>query len=303
MLKVPKQTIDEWRRDNVSMLAAALAYYTVFSLAPMLIVVIAMLTFFGQGDAQVAILQRIRDVAGGDAAQLVGTMIENRQASGGNVLATIVGLGLVLVGATGVLAQLQNALDVIWDVKPDPARSGVRHTLRARVKALLLILVAGVLLLAALLGTALLRSVAVAVREQVPRTGALLAAVDPMILLVVSGLVFALMFKYLPNVRIPWHPVLVGGSVTSVVFVIANWLLSQYLSRGAVAGAYGAAGALVAILLWVFVSAQILLLGAEFTKVYARHHGVRVVPDEHAVPRHQPVDGRDPDTETKRTEP
>lgn len=280
-----KETIGEWKRDNVAMLAAALAYYTVFSLAPMLIIVIAMLTFLGQGNAQVEILNQIQDVAGEDAAQLVRTMIENRQASGGNVLATIVGLGLVLVGATGVLAQLQNALDVIWNVKPDPERSGVRHTLRARIKALLLILVAGVLLLAALLGTALLRGVAAAVREQVPRTGVLLSLVDPLILLVVSGLVFALVFKYLPNVRVPWGPVLIGGAVTSVVFVIANGLLSQYLSRGAVAGAYGAAGALVAILLWVFVSSQILLLGAEFTKVYARRRGHEIEPDPHAVAR------------------
>lgn len=291
MWSMLQATIGEWKRDNVSMLAAALAYYTVFSLAPMLIIVIATLTFLGQGDAQMAITRQIQDVGGEDVAQLVRTMIENRQASGGNVLATIVGFGLVLVGATGVLAQLQNALDVIWNVKPDPDGSGVRHTLRARIKALLLILVAGVLLLATLLGTALLRAAAAAVRDQVPRTGVLLAAVDPVILLVVSAVVFALVFKFLPNVRVPWPPILVGGAVTSVVFVLSNALLSQYLSRGAVAGAYGAAGALVAILLWVFVSSQILLIGAEFTKVYARRTGHEVVPDAHAVPREREVAG------------
>jgi membrane protein len=287
MMQLLRQTLREWQSDNVGVLAAALAYYTVFSLAPTLIIVIAVLTFFGRGDAQVAIMERIRGVAGPDAAQLVRTMIENRQAAGGNVLATVVGLGLVLVGATGVVAQLKNALNLIWSVKLDPERSGLRHTLRVRVKSLLLILGAGLLLLAALAVSAILRSGAAVVRERVPQFGLLLAALDPLILIVVSGLAFALVFKYLPNVRIPWRTVVVGGLVTAVVFVIGNWLLSLYLSRGAVAGAYGAAGALVAILLWVYVSSQILLLGAEFTKVYARRNGDQVVPDAHAVPRHR----------------
>jgi membrane protein len=287
MMQLLRQTLREWQSDNVGVLAAALAYYTVFSLAPALIIVIAVLTFFGRGDAQVAIMERIRGVAGPDAAQLVRTMIENRQAAGGNVLATVVGLGLVLVGATGVVAQLKNALNLIWSVKLDPERSGLRHTLRVRVKSLLLILGAGLLLLAALAVSAILRSGAAVVRERVPQFGLLLAALDPLILIVVSGLAFALVFKYLPNVRIPWRTVVVGGLVTAVVFVIGNWLLSLYLSRGAVAGAYGAAGALVAILLWVYVSSQILLLGAEFTKVYARRNGDEVVPDAHAVPRHR----------------
>ena len=284
-MQLLKQTFGEWQRDNVGVLAAALAHYAIFSLAPMLIIVIAVLTFLGRGDAQVAIMEQVQSVAGQDTAQLVRTMIENRQASGGNVLATIVALSLVVVGATGVVAQLQNALNLIWNVKLDPARSGLRHTLRMRAKSLLLILGAGLMLFAALVGTAILRDVASLVREQVPQVGSLLAVLDPLILIVVSGLAFALVFKYLPNVRIPWRTVAVGGSVTAVVFVIGNWLLSLYLSRGAVAGAYGAAGALVAILLWVYVSAQILLLGAEFTKVYARRRGDPVVPDAHAVPR------------------
>ncbi len=285
MMELLKQTFGAWKRDDVGVFAAALAYYATFSLAPMLIIVIAVLTFFGRGDAQVTIMEQVRGVAGQDAAQLVRTMIENRQTSGGNVLATVVGASIVLVGATGVMAQLQKALDVIWDVKPEPGRSGLRHTLRVRLKSLVTILGAGLLLFGALVGTAVLRTLAGAVREQAPQTGTLLALLDPLILLVVSGLAFALLFKFLPSVRIPWRTVLVGGYVTAVVFVMANWLLSLYLSRGAVAGAYGAAGALVAILLWVYVSAQILLLGAEFTKVYGRRRGDSIVPDAHAVPR------------------
>ncbi len=285
MMQLLKQTFGAWQRDGVGVFAAALAFYATFSLAPMLIIVIAVLTLFGRGDAQMAITEQVQGVAGQDAAQLVRTMIENRRATGGNVLATVVGVGIVLVGATGVVAQLQNALNVIWNVRVEPARSGLRRTLRVRLKSLLLILGAGLLLFVALVGTAVLRAAAALVRERVPQTGALLAVLDPLILIVVSGLAFALVFKFLPNVRVPWRAVWVGGSVTAVVFVIGNWLLSQYLARSAVASAYGAAGALVAILLWVYVSSQILLLGAEFTKVYARRRGDRILPDAHAVPR------------------
>lgn len=287
MMQLLKQTFGEWRRDDVGVLAASLAYYAIFSLAPMLIIVIAVLTFFGRGDAQMAIMARIQGVAGQEAAELVRSMIENRQATGGNVLATVVGLGLVLIGATGVVSQLQNALNVIWNVKVDPERSGLRHMLRVRVTSLLLILGVGLLLLAALVGSAILRSLTALARDQVPRIGMLWTVLDPLILIVVSGLVFALVFKFLPDVRIPWRTVVVGGLVTAAVFVIGNWLLSLYLSRGAVASAYGAAGALVAILLWVFVSSQIVLIGAEFTKVYARRVGDRIVPDARAVPRHR----------------
>ncbi len=145
----------------------------------------------------------------------------------------------------------------------------------------------GLLLFAALVGTTILRSVTAAARTQVSQIGVVWTVLDPLILIVVSGLVFALVFKYLPDVRIPWRTVMVGGLVTAVVFVIGNWLLSLYLSWGAVAGAYGAAGALVVLLPWVYVSSQILLLGAEFTQVYARRRGDQIVPAAHAVPRHR----------------
>jgi len=284
-MQLLRQTFEEWQSDNVGVLAAALAYYAIFSLAPMLIIVIAVLTVFGRGDAQVAIMEQVQGVAGQDAAQLVRTMIENRQAVGGNILATVVGLALVLVGATGVVAQLHNALNVVWNVKVDPERSGVVQMLRVRAVSLLLILGVGLLLFAALVGTAVLRSVMAAAREQLPQIASLWTVLDPLIVITVSGLVFAVVFKYLPDVVVPWRTVAVGGLVTAVLFVFGNWLLSLYLSRGAVAGAYGAAGTLVVILLWVFVSSQILLLGAEFTKVYAWCAGHRIVPAAHAVAR------------------
>ena len=285
MIQLLKQTFEEWRSDSVGVLAAGLAFYSMLSLAPILIIVIAVLRFFGRADAQGVILDRIRSVTGPEAAQLTHTMIENRQAATGDLLATAVGLGLVVVGATGVLAQLQNAFHIIWDVKVDPDRSGLGNMLRVRARSLLLILGVGLLLLGALVGSRILQAVIVAAQEQVPQVYWLWTVLDPLILIVVSGFVFALVFKYLPNVRISWRTVAVGGLVTAVGFVIANWTMSEYLTRAAVASAYGAAGALVVILLWVFVSAQIVLLGAEFTQVYARRRGEGIVPDERAVAR------------------
>jgi membrane protein len=285
MIELLKQTFQEWRSDSVGVVAAGLAFYSILSLAPILIILIAVLTVFGAGDAQSLILDGIRGATSPDVADLVRTMIENRQAAGGDLVATIVGVALVVIGATGVLSQLQNALNIIWGVKIDPERSGIRHMVRVRVLSLLLILGVGLLLLAALVGTRVLRTVIAAAQEQLPQVSRLWTVLDPLILIAVSGLVFALIFKYLPDVRVPWRSVVVGGLVTAVGFAIANWLMSVYLSRAALASAYGAAGSLVVILLWVFVSAQVLLIGAEFTQVYARRSGDRIVPDEHAVPR------------------
>lgn len=283
MIELIKQTFQEWQQDNVPSLAAAVAYYAMFSVAPLLIIVIAVLAFFGHGDAQATILEQVRGVAGGDAADLVGTMIQNRQASGGNVLATAVGVVLVLVGATGVVAQLQLALNTIWGVRADPERSGLRRIVRVRLLSLMLILAIGLLVLAAIVAGALLRAAIAAARDQVPQVAFLWSVLDPLVSVAVALLLFALVFKILPDVLVPWRAVWLGALVSAVLFVGGNWLLGFYFSRGAVAGAYGAAGSLVVVLLWVYFSAQILLLGAEITQVYARRSGEAIEPDAHAV--------------------
>lgn len=285
MIEMLKQTFEEWRGDSIGVLAAGLAFYAVLALAPLLIIVIGVVRFFGRGDARAVILGRIEDVSGSEATQLVRAMIESRDASGADPVATVVGVALLVFSATGVLAQLQHAFHTIWNVKVDPRRSGVLHTLRVRVLSLSMILGLGLLLLAAMVGTSVLRYGMAEAQGQLPWISVAWTLLDPLILVAVSTLVFASLLKVLPNVHIPWRAVVVGGAVTAVGFVLANWLMSAYLIRPAVAGTYGAGGAVIVILLWVFVLSQIVLLGAEFTQVYARRTGERIVPDEHTVPR------------------
>ena len=282
-MEILKRTFAEWQRDKVPILAAGLAYYTVFAVAPLLIIVIAVLTFFGQGGAESTIVDQIRQALGDDVASLIGSMIENRQAQGGNVLATVVGVVILLVGATGVFAQLQTALNIIWGVKPDPEKGGVGRMVRVRLAGLGMVLVIGLLLMVSLVLSTVISALASSAADALPGSGFLWALLDWAVSLAVITLLFALIFKFLPDVRLAWHSVWVGALVTALLFVVGKWALGLYLSRAGVAGAYGAAGSLVVLLLWVFYSAQILLLGGEFTQVFARRSGHAIRPDEGAV--------------------
>lgn len=286
MLEVLKQTFSEWQEDKVPMLAAAVAYYTMFSLAPLLIIVIAVMSFLGQGDAQGQIVGQISNAVGENVGDLVGTMIENRQEQGGNVLATIVGVAILLVAATGVFTQLQNALNIIWDVKPDPERSGIAQILRVRLASLGMVLAIGFVLLVSLVLSTVLSGLISSADDVLPGAEALWPILDWLLSLAVITLLFAMIFKVLPDAKITWGTVWVGALATALLFVLGKWLLGLYLSRAAVAGAYGAAGSLVVLLLWVFYSAQILLLGGEFTQVYSKRTGRGIQPDDHAVRAH-----------------
>lgn len=283
MLEILKQTFKEWQEDKVPMLAAAVAYYTMFSLAPLLIIVIAVMSFLGQGDAQAQIVGQISDAAGENVGELVGTMIENRQAEGGNVLATLVGIAILLVAATGVFSQLQTALNIIWDVKPDPEKSGIKQILRVRLASLGMVLAIGFVLLVSLVLSTVLSGLLSGASDALPGGGFLWPLLDWLISLAVITVLFAMIFKVLPDAKITWSTVWIGALATALLFVLGKWLLGLYLSRAAVAGAYGAAGSLVVLLLWVFYSAQILLMGGEFTQVYSKRTGHGIVPDDHAV--------------------
>lgn len=278
-----KQTFQEWQEDRVPVLAASLAYYTVFSLAPLLIIVIAVLSFFGQGDAQSQIVQQLQGALGEDAAGLIRTMIEQRAERGGNVLATVIGVAILLVGATGVFSQLQTALNTIWDVRPDPESGGLWRIVRVRLLSLGMILTMGFLLLVSLVLSTALSAIASSLDGLLPGSDLLWVALNWLLSLGIITLLFALLFQYLPDAKIPWRTVWVGALVTALLFVIGKELLGLYLSRGSVASAYGAAGSLVVLLLWVFYSAQIVLLGGEFTQVYTRRYAGGIEPAEHAL--------------------
>ena len=284
MLELLKQTFKEWNEDKAPALAAALAYYTVFSLAPLLIIVIAILSlFFSQGQAQEQLIAQLQGLFGTDVADTIRTMIEERERSGGNVLASIIGFVILIVGATGVFAQLQNALNQIWNVEPSPKANGVWQLIRVRLLSVGMVFVIGFLLLTSLVLSAVLAALSGALGNMLPGADALWQILNMILSLGVISAVFALMFKFLPDVQVAWRDVWVGGFVTALLFVVGKFLIGLYIGNSAVASSYGAAGSLVVLLLWVFYSAQIVLLGGEFTQVYARRFGEGVEPASHAT--------------------
>ncbi len=264
MFTLLARTYKDWTEDHVPVQAAALAYYTIFSVAPLLLVIIALVGLVAGRDAtRAAILQEVGNLIGQDGQSLVAGMLNAASANPQQgTLGLVLGLGALLVGATGVFAQLQQTLNTIWDVKP---KEGVLAIVRVRIISFGLVLVAGFLLLVSLAAsaavTAFVSRVDVSVLPQVVNiaTSTLVAAI-----------LFALIYKFLPDAPIAWVDALWGGLFTSVLFNLGKLLIGLYLGQSAVASAYGAAGSLVVTLLWVYYSAQIVLFGAEFTQVRAK---------------------------------
>lgn len=268
-----KRTFQKWQSDNVSVLASSLAYYTVFSLAPLLIILIAVLNlasgFLGQTFGQQELVDQLRGVFGDGVADFIKTIVEQRQGgTSGDVVATVVGVVLLIVGATGVFVQLQNALNRIWDVRPD-SKGGVVQLLRARLVSFALVVGIGFLLIVSLVATALVDALSNSARTLLPGTDFVWSLAVEGVSFVVLTLFFGVLFKVLPDASVKWRDIWAGAAVTALLFVVGKTLIGLYLSKSAVASTYGSAGSLVVLLLWIFYSAQIFLFGAEFTRVYA----------------------------------
>ena len=266
------ETFNEWMSDRASRKGAALAFYTVFSLAPILILSIAIAgLFFGEEAASGEIFQQVKGLLGDDAAAAVQAMIKNASEPGAGVVATLIGLVTLLIGATTALAELKDGLDQIWDAPPDKTQ-GFLYFLRKRFLSVGLILSLGFLLLVSLVFSALLSAVA---RRWGPAdpTGLVLQAVNFIISFALVTLLFAMIYKILPAVRIAWRDVIIGSVITAALFSVGKALIGLYLGNSAVASTYGAAGSVILVLLWVYYSAQIFLFGAEFTKVFAYRYG------------------------------
>jgi len=272
-----RQTFKEWNEDRAPRLAAALAYYTAFSIAPLLVVVIGIVGIVVSQDVvQKQILTEVQRSVGSDAAKMVGELITNSSKPTEGLLATILGIVTLLLGAGGVFGQLQDALNTIWDV--DPAVTGKRNTgviyqIQNRFLSFGMVLVVGFLLLASLILTTVITAVSTYFITMLPGVEFLLSVFDTVLSFVVITAMFALLFKFLPKVRLEWRDVIVGAAMTSFLFSVGRLLLGWYLGRSSTASAYGAAGSFVLILVWIYYSAQIVLFGAEFTQVYARRHG------------------------------
>jgi membrane protein len=280
-----KQTFQEWLQDKAPQLGAALAYYTVFSLAPLILILLAIIGFLFRDDPAGAwnkITQQMSYFLDPSALQVVQNIAQKASQPGKSVIATILGVALALFGASGVFGQLQDALNTIWGVKAKPG-TGIWGFLRARF--LSFAMVAGIcfLLLVSLAIEALLKGFSHYVQSVVPGGIVIALTVYLVFDFAVVVLLFAMIFKFLPDVKIQWRDVWIGAVMTAIFFGIGKWALGLYLSSGAAGSAYGAASSLITLLLWVYYSSQILLFGAEFTQVYADRAGRGVEPSEYAV--------------------
>ncbi len=285
MLSLLKQTASEWMEDDAPTLGAALAYYTVFSLAPLMTIAIAIAgLFFGKEAAQGQIFDELRVLFGEEGGKAVEEVVQSASAQpAAGVVATIISVIILLFGASGVFGQLQASLNTIWGVKPKPGR-GVLGMIRDRLLSFGFTLVVGFLLLVSLLLTAGIALVADWVGGLMPGSETLAQILNVVFSLVMITLLFAMIYKFLPDAKIAWRDVWIGAFLTALLFTIGKFALGIYLGKSGVASSYGAAGSLIVLLLWVYYSSQILFFGAEFTQVYANRFGSRVAPADNAVP-------------------
>jgi membrane protein len=272
-----KKSIQAWNDDYAPSMGAALAYYTTFSLAPVLIIAIAIAGLvFGKEAARGEIVGQIGGLIGEQGAEAVeGLLTSTSGSTRSSVFATVVGLVTLVVGATSVFAELQSALDRIWRAPALQQSSGIVALVRARLLSFGMVIAMGFLLLVSLVIGAALSALGAWGGELVPGSAILLQALNLGLSFGVTTLLFAMSYRILPRVHIAWSDVWIGAVATAALFTLGKYLIGLYLARAAVSSGFGAAGSLVLILVWVYYSAQIFLVGAEFTWVFAHSHGSR----------------------------
>jgi membrane protein len=275
-----KHAGSEWSEHKATKLAAALAFYTMLSIAPLLIISIKVVSAvpFLRISAKDQISSYIAATAGQKAAEAAQSMIDNASQDGSGVLATVISVVILILSASGVFGELQDSLNTIFEVKPKPDR-GILGIIKDRFFSMTLVLGTAFLLLVSLIASTVISGMT----RRIGGEGWFFEVLNFVVSFAVTALLFSLMFKYLPDVRLQWRNVLIGGTVTAVLFTIGKFLLGWYLGRASTTSVYGAAGSLVALLLWVYYSAQILFFGAEFTRAYALAHGDGKQPEANAV--------------------
>jgi membrane protein len=280
-----KMSVVSWRQDHASSMGAALAYYTLFSIAPVLIIVIAVAGFFfGPEAARGEIVTQLRGLLGDDGATAVQGLLESASEPEEGLFATISSLALLLLGATTVFAELQSDLDRIWRAEAAKSISGLWAFLRARLLSFGMVLALAFLLLVSLVLSAGLAALGNWWGGWFEAWAILLEVINFIASFAITMGLFALIYKLLPRADIAWHDVWIGAAVTALLFAIGKFLIGLYIGRSGIASGFGAAGSFVVLLVWVYYSTQIFLLGAEFTWVYAHEFGSR---------RGQPRPGRD----------
>jgi membrane protein len=271
---VCKKAVVAWVDDLAPSMGAAISYYTMFSLAPCLVLVIAVAGLvFGAEAVQGQIASQLASTVGPDSAKAVQAMVKSAAVSGNGVAATAVSVAVLLVGATSVFAELQSALDRIWHVPEAQKPTGVWGILRARVFSFGLILGVAFVLMVSLAVSTALAAFGTYLGGFLPGQEILLQALNVVVSLATTTLLFAMIFKLMPTARVEWRDVWTGSLVTAILFELGKFLISLYLGKSGMANSFAGAGSLVLLLAWVYYAAQIFLLGAEFTRVYAQEHG------------------------------
>jgi membrane protein len=310
LINILKLTYQGWKEDKASRLSAALAYYTVFSLAPLLIIVIAITGLFWQRDVvQSQVMNQIEGLVGPQGEEFVSSLLSSANKPAQGIIATIVGIITLLFGALGVFNELHNALNTIWEVKEEETKgflASVKKVIFSRLLSFTMILGIGFLLLVSLVVSAGLSAVQETIGNAIPISEILLQLANLVISIGVITVLFALIYKYLPDAEIAWRDVWLGAFVTAIFFSLGKMLIGLYLGNSAVASSFGAAGSLALLLIWIYYSAQILFFGAEFTQVYANNYGSKIVPEEDAeaaAAEVSPQPGRKPTKEVRLPHP
>jgi len=280
-----KETLQDWSDDGAARLAAALAYYSLLSLAPLVVIIVSVVGFFvGPEAARGRVAGQLGGVVGAEAAQGIQTVAAHAQSPSAGVVSTIVGIVTLFFGASGVFGELQASLDTVWEVEPKKGR-GLWGEMKARFVSFTMVLGVAFLLLVSLIVSSLLSAVGKFLSGALPGGETLWQVVNFAISFGVVTVLFALIFKVVPDARVQWRDVWGGAAFTAALFTLGKHLLVLYLGKAAVGSSYGAAGSIVALVVWVYYAAQILLIGAEFTQVQARHRGRQITPTEDAEPR------------------
>lgn len=278
-----KETFDGWSQDHVARLSAALAFYTVLSLAPLLVVAVAVAGFFfGEEAARGQIAHELSRVVGESAGQGIQTLLKAAQEPEQGAWSSIIGLIVLMAGASGVFGELQAALNTVWNVEPKPGR-GIGGVVRDRFFSFSMVMGVCFLLLVSLVLSAFLSAAGALFQSSLPGGAQLWAVINFVLSALVIAVLFALIFKIVPDIEIDWAHVFPGALATALLFSAGKYFLGLYLGLASVASPYGAAGSVVVLVIWVYYAAQILLLGAEFTRVYARARGAHVVPSRNAI--------------------
>lgn len=278
-----QETAVHYGQDKGAIAAAALAYHTVFSLAPLLVVSVALAGYvFGEVAVTGELVGQIEGVVGRETAVVIQSLIQNASLGSRGLWATIVSSVLLFLGASNVFNQLKTALNMVWGIEPAPNK-GLLLVVQTRFLSILMVMGIGFLLLASVVTSTVLAALNEQLVHWFPILGGRLAVLNLGATFVLMTISFAIIFKALPDARVSWRDVLLGAVVTAIFFGLGVYLIGLYLGRSSVGSAYGAASSLVVLLFWTYMSAQILIFGAEFTRVYANKHGSQVIPKAHAV--------------------